>query len=158
MNSSLSLNSITPKLLANIPFFKDLELEYIEMLAKKMEIVEVNANGLIISEGDSSVGMYFIIKGIVKVYRKTSRGRIENICELNSPNFFGEMSIIDGKPRSASVEAMTNTVLAKLNWDDVKDIFKNKPEIMCYILKNIGYTLSIRLRRVNTLYSNLALV
>lgn len=158
MDHSMSSNAIKPKLLADIPFFKDLSNEYIEMLAEKMQVFSASRGDLIVSEGDTSKRMYFILEGTVKVFRKAYSGRIENICDLSSPNYFGEMSIIDGGPRSASVKAETNVLLAKLKWEDVKDLFEDKPEIMCYIFKNIGSTLSMRLRRVNTLYSNLTTI
>ena len=158
MDSSMKTNTLTPKLLAQIPFFKDLKHEYIEMLSEKMEVFEANKGQLIISEGDTSKRMYFIIEGTVKVSRKTYKGQTENICELSAPNYFGEMSIIDGGPRSASVETQTNAIIAELKWDDVGYLFDDKPEIMCYILKNIGNTLSMRLRRVNSLHSHLATI
>lgn len=156
MDHSLKPDSINPQLLAQIPFFNELEHKYVEMLSQKMQIQKARKGSLIISEGDESKKMYFIIDGTVNIFRKNYKGRIENICELTAPNYFGEMSIIDGGPRSASVEAKTDVILAELKWDDVKCLFQNKPEIMCYIFKKIGSTLSMRLRRVNSLYSNLS--
>jgi len=158
MDSSWKSNTLTPKMLAQIPFFKDLDNKYIEMLSEKMYVFKANKGERIISEGDTTKKMYFIIEGTVKVFRKTSSGRTENICELSAPNYFGEMSIIDGGPRSASVESSTNVVIAELKWDDVSYLFDDKPEIMCYIFKNIGHTLSMRLRRVNSLYSHLVTI
>lgn len=154
MEKFSKFTTLTPKLLAQIPFFKDLETEYIEMLSKKMQVINAEKGNLLIAEGSTSQRMYFIIEGTVRVFRKNSKGRTEDICELAAPNYFGEMSIIDGGPRSASVEAKTNTVLAELKWEDVKHLFNDKPEIMSYIFKNIGSTLSMRLRRVNSLYSH----
>lgn len=158
MNSSSNPNTLTPKVLAQIPFFKDMENEYIEMLAEKMQIFNIDKGNLIISEGSSNQRMYFIIEGTVKVFRRTYKGKLEDICELSAPNYFGEMSIIDGGPRSACVKTETNVVLAELKWDDVRYLFEDKPEIMCYIFKNIGNTLSMRLRRVNSLYSHLTMI
>lgn len=158
MDNSMRSNALAPKSLANIPFFKDMENEYIEMLAEKMQVFTADRGSLIISEGDTSQRMYFIIEGTVNVFRRTSKGRTENICELSAPNYFGEMSIIDGGPRSASVSANTEVKLAELKWDDVRFLFEDKPEIMCYIFKNIGTTLSMRLRRVNSLYAHLATI
>ncbi len=158
MDNSLKFTTITPQVLSQIPFFKDMDDEYLEMLSDKMRIINANPGTLLIAEGSTCQRMYFIIDGTVKVFRRTSKGRAENICELNSPNYFGEMSIIDGGPRSASVSAKTDVVLAELKWEDVKYLFDDKPEIMCYIFKNIGSTLSMRLRRVNALYSHLATV
>lgn len=156
MENPMKSNVITPQMLSRIPFFQNLEHEYIEMLSEKMQVYKINKGSLIISEGDESKKMYFIIEGTVNIFRKNYKGRTENICELSQPNYFGEMSIIDGGPRSASVEAKTNVVLAELKWNDVKYLFDDKPEIMSYIFKTIGSTLSMRLRRVNSLYSNLA--
>lgn len=156
MENYLKVNIPTPQLLIQIPFFKDMKNEYIEMLSKKMQVHHIDKGNLIISEGDESKKMYFIIEGTVNVFRKNYKGRTEAICELNAPNYFGEMSIIDGGPRSASVESKTDVVLAELKWDDVRCLFEDKPEIMCYIFKNIGNTLSMRLRRVNSLYSHFA--
>lgn len=158
MENSMSSSSPTPKLLAGIPFFKDLEAEYIELLAEKMQIFSASKGNLIISEGDTSQKMYFIIDGTVNVFRKNCKGRMENICELTAPNYFGEMSIIDGGPRSANVQAKSDVTLAELKWEDVSHLFEDKPEIMCYIFKNIGTTLSMRLRRFNSLYSHLATI
>ncbi len=146
--------SITPKKLAEIPFFKDLKSEYISLLYEKIQMVNVAKDTLIIAEGDTTQKkMFFIIEGTVNVFRKANNGKNERICELSSPNFFGEMSIIDSGPRSASVEAKTDLLLAVLKWDDVKSLFDSKPEIMSYIFKNIACTLSMRLRRLNSLYS-----
>lgn len=156
MDNLFEYSTIPPRMLATIPFFQDLDHEYLEMLAEKMQVFEVKKDKLIIAEGDTSQKMYFILNGTVKVFRKTYQGKMEDICELGAPNYFGEMSIIDGGPRSASVSAKTDVVLAELKWDDVSHLFENKPEIMCYILKNIGSTLSMRLRRVNSLYAHLA--
>jgi len=158
MENSFNSNTLTPKMLAQIPFFKDLEDEYIEMLAEKMQVFDAVKGKLIISEGDSSQKMYFIIEGTVNVFRKNYTGRTEDICELSAQSYFGEMSIIDGGPRSASVAAKTNVVLAELKWEDVRALFDDKPEIMCYMFKNIGNTLSMRLRRVNSLYSHLSAI
>lgn len=158
MENYLKLSRLTPQMLTRIPFFKEMDKEYIEMLSKRMQVNNIAKGNLIISEGDESKKMYFIIEGTVNVFRRNYKGRTENICELNASNYFGEMSIIDGGPRSASVEAKTNVVLAELKWEDVRYLFEDKPEIMCYIFKNIGNTLSMRLRRVNSLYSPLAKV
>jgi len=156
MESSLKPNHLTPWTLAQIPFFKDMDKECLEVLSKKMQILNVKKDDLIISEGDEGKTMYFILEGTVTIFRKNYRRRTEYIYELNSPSYFGEMAIMDGGPRSASAAAKTNVVIAELNWDDVRYLFEDKPEIMCHIFRNIGNVISMRLRRSNSLYSCLA--
>lgn len=156
MESSLKLKSLTPQMLAQIPFFKEMEMDDLEILSVKMQVLNVDEGNLIISEGDESKTMYFIIEGAVTVFRQNHKGQTEYIYEISAPGYFGEMAIMDGGPRSASVEAKTNTVLAELKWEDVRYLFEDKPEIMCYIFKNIGNVISMRLRRTNALNSCLA--
>ena len=54
--------SITPKKLAEIPFFKDLKSEYISMLYEKIQMVNVSKDTLIICEGDTTQKKMFFIK------------------------------------------------------------------------------------------------
>jgi len=155
MESSLKFNHLTPRMLAQIPFFQEMEEEYLKMLSRRMQVLYINEGDLIISEGEEGKKMYFIIEGSVNVFRKNYKGQLEYIYELNAPSYFGEMAIMDGGPRSASVEAKTDLVLAELEWDDVRYLFDDKPEIMSYIFKNIGNVISMRLRRSNSLCSYL---
>lgn len=153
MENSFTLKKLTPQILAQIPFFKEMEMGDLEMFSEKMRVLNMDKGSLIISEGDEGKKIYFIIQGTVTVFRKNYKGQIEYIYELNAPGYFGEMAIMDGGPRSASIEAKTNTVLAELKWDDLKYLLKDKPEIMCDVFKNIGNVISMRLRRTNSLNS-----
>lgn len=156
MQNFVKLQVLTPYMLAKIPFFKEMDTKDLEILSKRMRILNINEGDLIISEGDESKTMYFIIEGTVTVFRTNYKNKTEYIYEMNAPSYFGEMSIIDGGPRSASVRAKTNIVLAELIWDDVRYLFEDRPEIMCYIFKNIGNVISIRLRINNSINSNFA--
>lgn len=156
MESTLKFNHITPQMLAQIPFFQEMAEEDIKLLSRRMPIINFDQGDLIISEGDESKKMYFIIEGSVTVFRKNYKGRLEYIYELSASSYFGEMAIMDGGPRSASVKAKTDLVVAELEWTDVRYLFEDKPEIMCYFFKNIGNIISMRLRRSNSLCSYLS--
>lgn len=156
MDKFVKLQVLTPYMLAKIPFFKEMNTNDLEILSKKMRILNVNAGDVIISEGDESKTMYFIIEGTVTVFRTNHKNETEHIYEMDAPSYFGEMAIMDGGPRSASVKAKTNTVLAELVWDDVRYLFEDRPEIMCYIFRNIGNVISIRLRIKNSISANFA--
>lgn len=156
MANFMKLQVLSPYMLKKIPFFKEMESKDLEILSEKMQILNVNEGDLIISEGDESKTIYFILEGAVTVFRVNHKDQKEYIYEINAPSYFGEMAIMDGGPRSASVRAKTNTVLAELRWDDVRYLFEDRPEIMCYIFKNIGNVISIRLRIKNSINSCLA--
>lgn len=156
MQNFVKLQVLTPYMLAKIPFFKEMDAKDLEILSKKMRILNLNEGDLILSEGEESKTMYFIIEGTVTVFRTNYKNKTEYIYEMGAPSYFGEMSIVDGGPRSASVQAKTNVVLAELIWDDVRYLFEDRPEIMCYIFKHIGNVISIRLRIKNSINSNFA--
>lgn len=156
MVSFLKLKFVTPHMLAKNLFFKKMEMNDLEVLSKKMKVLNIEEGDLIISEGEETKTMYFIIEGEVTIFRENHKGELEYVYELTAPSYFGEMAIMDGGPRSASVKAKTNTVLAELNWDDIRALFEDRPEIMCYFFQNIGNMISMRLRRTNALNSCLA--
>lgn len=156
MENFVKLQVLTPYMLSKIQFFKEMDTKDLEILSKRMRILNINEGDLIISEGDESKAMYFIIEGTVTVFRENYKTETEYIYEMNAPSYFGEMAIMDGGPRSASVKAKTNTVLAELVWDDVRYLFEDRPGIMCYIFKNIGNVISIRLRIKNSISSSFA--
>ena len=123
MESFLKLQTLTPHMLSKIPFFQGMETQDIEILSQKMQILNFYKEELIISEGDESKTMYFILEGSVTVFRANYKGDREYVYEMGAPSYFGEMAIMDGGPRSASVEAKTDTILAELKWDDVRYLF-----------------------------------
>lgn len=153
MESFVKLQVLTPHMLRKIPFFQGMDTQDLEILSKTMQVLNVKEGDLIISEGDESKTMYFIIEGSVTIFRTNHKGQREYVYEISASSYFGEMAIMDGGPRSASVEAKANTVLAELKWDDVRFLFEDRPEIMSYIFRNIGNVISMRLRRTNSLNS-----
>lgn len=96
MEESLSRNRL----------FNGLETFYLEDIIRRGEIRPWPAASQIISEGESGDAVYFILSGKAKVTLYGEEGREIVLALLKEGDMFGEMSIIDGKPRSANVEAV----------------------------------------------------
>lgn len=92
--------------LARNQLFTGLEDFYLKDLISRAEVRTWPAGTQIITEGDPGDAVFFILSGRVKVTLYGEEGREIVLAILNEGDMFGEMSIIDDKPRSANVEAV----------------------------------------------------
>ena len=78
----------------------------------------------IVEKGKGGVGFYLILEGTAEVIRDG-----EKLAEFGAGNFFGELSVIDGAPRTADVVAMTDTNCLVITQWAMKSLIENHPEI-----------------------------
>lgn len=95
----------------------------------------------IVKEGTRGTHMYIIIDGEAAVHKRGRQGPVE-LARLGAADSFGEMALADNEMRSASVTAMTDCVLVRLN----DQIVNARPEVGAKIYRNISRVLSARLR------------
>lgn len=110
----------------------------------------LNPEDVIIRENDAGESAYIIESGKVEV-TKLSNGKQVHIAFLNTGATFGEMSMVDDLPRSATVKAVTETVVREFHRDDLYAAMKESPDIFGKFLKSIFE----RLREANTLIANI---
>ncbi|MFN0062400.1 MAG: Crp/Fnr family transcriptional regulator [Myxococcaceae bacterium] len=94
----------------------------------------------VVHEGDPGDALYLVLEGSVRVHRG---GR--TIAEIHERECFGEMSLLDSEPRSATVTALNDVSLLKIQRDDFQEMMAEKPEIASGVIK----VLSRRLREAN---------
>lgn len=111
--------------------FSDKQLKSVVKTAKEKEFEEGKA---IVREGESTkVGFYLILDGQVEVKRGDKL-----LAKLASGQFFGEMAVLDEKPRSADVIATTDTkCLLLTNWD-FKALIKTYPDMAMKIISELA--------------------
>ncbi len=126
--------------LKGVDLFKSIPGEELSHIAQITEEVELRSTQTIFQEGEHGDAMYLIVDGKVKVH---SGEKV--FAELGEKQSFGEMSILDTEPRSASVTAMSDLTLLKIQRDDFMEILAEKPEISQGIIK----VLTRRLREAN---------
>jgi CRP/FNR family transcriptional regulator, cyclic AMP receptor protein len=139
-----------PALLRGAGIFADLPEEDVETLARLARVAVYPAGDEIIEEGaefdEETDGIFVIVAGAVEVRTGTedgSEGRL--LVRLGQGEFFGEMSLLDGRPRSAAVVAVEETQCLVLHrWDFLRELRRN-PEIAVAMLS----VLSGRIRATN---------
>lgn len=118
-------------------------------------------NNSIITEGEVTKTIYYIIHGKVRVFgsievEKNKRIR-PGVCDLAKDEIFGELSLIDQKPRSASVVCIEDCELIEFDSDKLLTYLQNKPQLGFDLFKELMQITVNRLRTSNQkVYSLLA--
>lgn len=126
--------------LKGVDLFKTIPAEELSHIAQITDEVECAPQETIFNEGDQGDAMYLIVDGKVKVHAGD-----KVLAELGTSQCVGEMAILDAEPRSASITALTDLTLLKINREDFSEILGEKPEISRGIIK----VLTGRLREAN---------
>jgi CRP/FNR family cyclic AMP-dependent transcriptional regulator len=139
--------------LQNVPIFAELEepeLKKIEKLGLRKKYKKGN---IVVLEKEMGAALFVIISGKVKIVRTDEDGR-EVILSIFGPGeFFGEMSLLDGLARSASVVALAKAELFMIHRRDFLKLLNEHPQVAISLLGE----LTTRLRKADTQIKSLSL-
>ncbi|HSQ41734.1 MAG TPA: cyclic nucleotide-binding domain-containing protein [Fibrobacteraceae bacterium] len=136
--------------LAEIPVFADLGVFELRFLVPILHQREYQAGELVFREGEAGNGMYIIQSGQVDVLGQNTEGASVLYARLSERQFFGEISLVDDQPRSASVVCATRSTLYGFFKPDLLELIDKHPAIGTKILFNLAHVLGHRLRDSNT--------
>lgn len=112
------------------PLFEVLQDDERAALVAEMELEQHAEGGVIISEGEPGTSMYVIANGEVKVYtRGTGGSGSVYLAKLGQGDFFGEVSVLTGKPRTATITASQPTELLRLDKEKLDNALSKFPGI-----------------------------
>ena len=137
-------------LLAKVPLFASLTTEQLAEIADRLVIRNYQRGATIIHQDEPGSMLYIIVNGHVKITTVSSEGEELILALLTDNDFFGELSLLDGQPHSASATAMETTQVVTLNRDEFLEVIAKNPEMV----NNILVVLSNRLRRTNTMFED----
>ncbi len=134
------------KILKKINIFQDLTPYERARIAKYFRKQKYEAGDRIVKEGDAGDRMFIIKEGAVKVAKKLSNTEEEVLANLVDGDFFGEMALLDGSPRSASVYAISKVQMLELYRASLEEFIEKKPQIGVKVLYNLAKILAERIR------------
>jgi cAMP-dependent protein kinase regulator len=111
------------------PLFEVLTDEERDALVREMDVETHNEGDVVISEGDPGTSMYLIASGEVKVYTRGNAGASVYLAQLGEGDFFGEVSVLTGKPRTATLTASKPTELLRLDKEKLDNALAKYPGI-----------------------------
>jgi serine/threonine protein phosphatase PrpC len=126
--------------LRDIELFRDLSMPELVKVYNLLETVRVEPGTHIIGEGEASGHLFVIVSGSVMVERERAK-----IAILGPGAHFGEMALLNQKPRSATVVAEEPTTLLQLARGDFHELMNHEPSIATKFLWKFAQTLSLRL-------------
>ena len=116
LNESLMLSKVDiSSLLSKIPLFASMEDAGRAAVASVLREATFNAGQVIFARGDTGNELYIVAKGRVRLSVLTSEGRELSFTHAEAPSVFGELSVFDGRPRSADATAVSNVLALTLS-------------------------------------------
>lgn len=143
------------ELLKGVDLFSALDDSHLDVIAQM--IIEKNfrkSEIILMEDDDSNQSLFIIAKGEVKVVLTAEDGREAILATLKEGEFFGEMALLDGEPRSATVRAVEDSRLLTIRREDFLATVKKQPDLALTLLSEM----SRRLRKSNRQISSLALM
>jgi len=130
--------SCNPKELATVKLFELFDDEELNELAASIDSEHVTAGETLFNAGDFGESLFIVDKGQIELSIRDTAGQkiVVKIAEVD--DVFGEISMLDNRPRSATATALTDTDLFVLDRDDLLLLFQKKPDAGLNMLASMG--------------------
>jgi CRP-like cAMP-binding protein len=129
------LNNI--EFLSNVPIFSDLDEETLQKIAKSGVIQNYKKNSVILSEEETGSALFVIAEGKVKISRSSGDDKEVILAILNESDFFGEMSLLDGMSRSATVTSIDDSKLFIIQRTEFLELLRKYPDVSVALLTEL---------------------
>jgi CRP/FNR family cyclic AMP-dependent transcriptional regulator len=125
------------ELLARVPLFAGLSRAHLGRLASLAEEADYNAGRVIVKRDDPGKAFYVIVEGTAKVVKgKIVTARRE--AELGPGDFFGELALLDGEPRAATVVAATPLLTIRIERTAFRRLLREEPDLALKVLEGMA--------------------
>ena len=135
------------KTLHRIDLFSSMTEQELKWLAEHLLFAPFACGNLITRQGDQqSHGLYILLRGEAEVYFEAENGERRTLNILHKGDFFGEMALLTGAPRRASVVALTDVECYRLDKDAFEEILRARPTIA----EEVSHMLAVRTAELNS--------
>jgi CRP-like cAMP-binding protein len=135
--------------LTSIPFFQGLSPDELARVISLGRLVSYAKDAVLFQEGDPGEALYVVVDGVVRVTKAVPGVKDQALAFVERGSCFGEMSLIDEFPRSATAVAHQDCRVLFIEKQAFLDLLRNDPTIGTKILWALCRTLSLRLRETS---------
>lgn len=123
--------------LRHIPLFSNLDEDALQQLVDRCQRRRVSAKTVLFHEGDPGLTLYVIISGLVNIERSTATGETVHIAKRGPGDHFGEFSLVDEKPRSATAVTDTSSEILVLHRQEFIHCIETNPSLAFNIIRSL---------------------
>ena len=134
--------------------FQGVDPDDVEALSGEFEIFDAPRGQVLFTEGEPGDSLYIVLSGKVKLGRRASDGRENLVAVMGPSDQFGELSLFDPGPRTATAVVVTDGRIARLPKSALQKWVQERPQISMQLLRVVAR----RLRRTNTMLADLIFV
>jgi CRP/FNR family transcriptional regulator, cyclic AMP receptor protein len=131
--------------LSSVHILQHLTTVELERIAQRGTTKRVPARTVVFFEGDRAHAVFVVLSGALKVFQTADDGRVRVLGTIRPGDTFGELALLDGQPRSASVETVAASELLVIAQEDWRRLAMTTPGLLWGLLENV----STRLRAQN---------
>jgi CRP/FNR family transcriptional regulator len=143
--------TIQIELLQSMRYFAGIDAAELEAIRPLFHEVRLSKGSHFLAEGDYTDSLYFIVSGLVKVY-KTSPGGKEQVLHIAPPgDSLNDVSLYDGGPNAAGMVALSPVILYTIEKKDIMKILQDNPRLMMNVIRSLAG----RIRRDSNLLEDL---
>lgn len=128
----------TTEFLSYVPIFSELPEPTLQKIEKIGALKVYKKNDVVLMEEEAGNALFVIKCGKVKIARTSTDGREVILTILSDSDFFGEMAILDGLTRSATVVAIEESELFLIQRNDFLNLLREHPEISIALLQELS--------------------
>lgn len=126
------------QILERVPLFQKLEPRQLKHIANQFGDRTFEAGQEIVKQGQGGIGLFVVVSGHAQAIRERADGEKVVVNEFGPGDFFGEMSLLDDGPRTASVIATEATrCLVLIAWD-FHSVLRNDPDVAILVLQSVA--------------------
>lgn len=140
------------RLLREQQFFADLTDDELTVISKITSRKDFKLGDTVFKESEDGQSVYVLKSGEVKACKTAPDGELFTLTIMKDGDIFGEMSFLDGRPRSATIIAMSDLVTYVIERSDFETIVDENPRIIYKIMRNIVFTIHSIVRGMNARY------
>jgi CRP-like cAMP-binding protein len=139
--------------LQNVPIFAGLNEAALDLLWDRAKEVKAATGDVVVREGETGNRLFVVGEGQVRVCKHFAQPDELELAKLAPGNFFGEMCILETLPRSATVQAVTDTILYSLTSLAFYHLYEAMPAQHSILVLNIARDVSRRLRHLDEIFA-----
>ena len=141
--------------IADVPLFDDLSHDELTVIETYLQHREFKPGATIYNQGEHGNSVCFVVDGDMDVLKLDGPGKEVKVAVLTKGQAVGEMAIIDGLTRSATIRARSSGSVLILKRNDFNRIVNDHPDIGIKILKGLARMLSANLRQTSDTFSKM---